>query len=345
MKAEFKKTLETEAEDAEDHGINRGIFGVPSAKKAEVEGLVKQLESQNPTPDPTVNLEKHNYNSRLKKNKAGIEGLHLIGRLKAKAARFKQFSFSSGTMKSDNGFKPGTFVQIEKLLEQKLPGSGIKASPHIESRVKTLKKQYNAITDMIVTSSGFSWNDEKKMIICKKDLYDGWVKSHPAAKGMWMKPFSHFDNLGNVFGKDHANGKQAANATDYIDEIDLNNDGLEEIAEMMTTPPPVAPVAVEGQNEAPRNRKRKRTYAYVLGLTQMVGAMSKTTEAMDKLVGSLVEFDPMRQVYDKVSKVEGLSTLSKLKVSQIIMANPVKVSLLLSLPEDVKKEWVEELLQ
>ncbi|KAL6228511.1 hypothetical protein ACLB2K_002460 [Fragaria x ananassa] len=76
--------------------INRGIFGVPSAKKAEVEGLVKQLESQNPTPDPTVNLEKHNYNSRLKKNKAGIEGLHLIGRLKAKAARFKQFSFSSG---------------------------------------------------------------------------------------------------------------------------------------------------------------------------------------------------------------------------------------------------------
>ena len=82
----------------------------------------------------------------------------------------------SGTMKSDNGFKPGTFVQIEKLLEEKLPGSGIKASPHIESRVKTLKKQYNAISDMIVTSSGFSWNDEKKMIVCEKELYDGWVK-------------------------------------------------------------------------------------------------------------------------------------------------------------------------
>ncbi|PRQ49187.1 putative plastid lipid-associated protein/fibrillin [Rosa chinensis] len=39
-------------------GINRGIFGVPSAKKSEIEGLVKQLESKNPTPDPTVNLEK-----------------------------------------------------------------------------------------------------------------------------------------------------------------------------------------------------------------------------------------------------------------------------------------------
>ncbi|KAB1208208.1 putative plastid-lipid-associated protein 7, chloroplastic [Morella rubra] len=39
-------------------GVDRGIFGIPSAKKAEIEGLVKLLESQNPTPDPTLKLEK-----------------------------------------------------------------------------------------------------------------------------------------------------------------------------------------------------------------------------------------------------------------------------------------------
>ncbi|EXB76037.1 putative plastid-lipid-associated protein 7 [Morus notabilis] len=39
-------------------GINRGIFGAPSKKKSEIEELVKQLESLNPTPDPTLNLEK-----------------------------------------------------------------------------------------------------------------------------------------------------------------------------------------------------------------------------------------------------------------------------------------------
>lgn len=38
--------------------INRGIFGVPSAKKSAILGLVELLESQNPTPDPTLNLEK-----------------------------------------------------------------------------------------------------------------------------------------------------------------------------------------------------------------------------------------------------------------------------------------------
>lgn len=39
-------------------GTNRGIFGVPSGRKSEIEVLVKLLESQNPTPDPTENLEK-----------------------------------------------------------------------------------------------------------------------------------------------------------------------------------------------------------------------------------------------------------------------------------------------
>ncbi|KAL3021021.1 hypothetical protein AAZX31_05G175800 [Glycine max] len=39
-------------------GINRGIFGIPATKKSEIERLVKQIESLNPTPCPTLELEK-----------------------------------------------------------------------------------------------------------------------------------------------------------------------------------------------------------------------------------------------------------------------------------------------
>ncbi|KAJ0260716.1 Fibrillin-5 [Hirschfeldia incana] len=39
-------------------GINRGIFGVKSEKKAEIERLVKLLECRNPTPEPTGELDK-----------------------------------------------------------------------------------------------------------------------------------------------------------------------------------------------------------------------------------------------------------------------------------------------
>ncbi|KAK8951895.1 hypothetical protein KSP39_PZI004607 [Platanthera zijinensis] len=37
-------------------GIDRGIFGLSSAKKVEIEAMVEQLESRNPTPNPTDHL-------------------------------------------------------------------------------------------------------------------------------------------------------------------------------------------------------------------------------------------------------------------------------------------------
>ncbi|KNA13111.1 hypothetical protein SOVF_119700 [Spinacia oleracea] len=39
-------------------GINRGVFGVTSAKKKEIEDLVMELEANNPTPNPTHTLDK-----------------------------------------------------------------------------------------------------------------------------------------------------------------------------------------------------------------------------------------------------------------------------------------------
>ncbi|KAK6922865.1 Plastid lipid-associated protein/fibrillin conserved domain [Dillenia turbinata] len=74
---------------AATQGINRGIFGVPSAKKSEIESLVKQLESKNPTPDPTLNLDKVSGCWRLvystltilgsKRTKLGLRELITLG--------------------------------------------------------------------------------------------------------------------------------------------------------------------------------------------------------------------------------------------------------------------------
>ncbi|XP_066350452.1 fibrillin protein 5 homolog isoform X2 [Miscanthus floridulus] len=38
-------------------GANRGIFGMTSAKRSEIHGLVELLESSNPTPEPTAKLQ------------------------------------------------------------------------------------------------------------------------------------------------------------------------------------------------------------------------------------------------------------------------------------------------
>lgn len=85
---------------------------------------------------------------------------------------------NSGKWKANNGtFKPGYLQHLEKLMHEKIPRCGLKAQPHIDSRIKILKKQYHAISEMLGHSaSGFEWNEEEKCVVVDKNVYDEWVK-------------------------------------------------------------------------------------------------------------------------------------------------------------------------
>ncbi|XP_061374181.1 uncharacterized protein LOC133316449 [Gastrolobium bilobum] len=126
--------------------------------------------------------------------------------------------------RGENGFKQGFSNAIEKMMHLKIPDCSLKAIPHITSRVKLLKKQYNAIYEMTggPGGSGFGWNDSKKMIDVEKDIFDDWVKSHPTAKGLYNKPFPHYDILGTIFGKDAATGGNAETMGQSVNVMESN---------------------------------------------------------------------------------------------------------------------------
>ena len=45
-------------------------------------------------------------------------------------------------------------------------------SPHIKSRVKLLKKQYDVIVEMLGSrASGFGWDDKEKEILAMKEIF------------------------------------------------------------------------------------------------------------------------------------------------------------------------------
>ncbi|XP_042382113.1 uncharacterized protein LOC121974902 [Zingiber officinale] len=123
--------------------------------------------------------------------------------------------------KSENGFQTGYLLHLKKLMAAKLPSSNLKATPHIESRYKLLKRQFYAINEMLNHSSEFGWNDVEKCIITTKDIFDDWVKSHLAAIGLRNKEFPHLDDLMFVWGKDRATGANAETPYAAVEEINL----------------------------------------------------------------------------------------------------------------------------
>ncbi|KAL9434650.1 hypothetical protein AB3S75_029323 [Citrus x aurantiifolia] len=71
--------------------------------------------------------------------------------------------------RADNGtFKSGSYKYIENELEKLLLGSGLKAYPHIDFKIRIWKKSYGVIFDMLNTS-GFGWNEVRKCVVVDSD--------------------------------------------------------------------------------------------------------------------------------------------------------------------------------
>ncbi|KAK9083020.1 hypothetical protein Scep_029491 [Stephania cephalantha] len=103
-----------------------------------------------------------------------------------------------GVYKCDNGFKPEYLNHSKEMLKISCPTSGIKAKPHIESKVKVLKKQWSKVNDMITGIkhgySGFGFNSNTNMVICTHDVWDVYLKSFSDAKEWRKKSFPFYND-------------------------------------------------------------------------------------------------------------------------------------------------------
>nr|XP_011470694.1 PREDICTED: uncharacterized protein LOC105353330 [Fragaria vesca subsp. vesca] len=141
-------------------------------------------------------------------------------------------SVLASEQRCDTGsFKSGTLLKIEHVLNKLCPNFNLKANPHIKSKLKKLKKDYNIIYDMI-NKSGFAWNDIKKCVeVDSNEVWDQYVQNNKKAKGWRNKSYPLFERLANIFGTDRANGNTTEVPADMVDEqsyndydLDLEND-------------------------------------------------------------------------------------------------------------------------
>ncbi|KAF7815176.1 uncharacterized protein G2W53_029145 [Senna tora] len=125
-----------------------------------------------------------------------------------------------GTCNADNGLKPSSLRDLERKMESRLPGCGLKAIPHIQPRYKSLKAAWKEVFDMVYgpNTSRFGWDSDSCMVIAKEDVCDGYIRSHKCAS-FRSKLFPLFDQLTELFGKDHANVQDAQTPSKGVGEL------------------------------------------------------------------------------------------------------------------------------
>ncbi|XP_017628890.1 uncharacterized protein LOC108471848 [Gossypium arboreum] len=126
---------------------------------------------------------------------------------------------NAGTFNTDTGFKAGYLNELEKMLEKVLPNAMLKAKPNLESRIRTLKREWSIVYDMLSgkNNSGFGWDEHRQHVVAEDT-------SHKEAAQFRHRSCPYYDQLTAIYSKDRATGKDAQIAADIIEEINAEDE-------------------------------------------------------------------------------------------------------------------------
>ncbi|KAH6806086.1 hypothetical protein C2S51_030917 [Perilla frutescens var. frutescens] len=217
---------------------------------------------------------------------------------------------------SGTGLKKGHQKELEKILEEKLPGHGLREKPHIESRCKLLKKQYHAIYDVRSSGglSGFGWDDDTKC-------------SHPDCTFMKHKSFLYYDQLALVWGKDRANGMYAEAPRDVIENLEREDNLNQEDQEFDEDDDHIIPPTTKSRGETskkPERKRRRSADGLILSLERITDAL---TSNMDKSNEQL-----------ELQKIEYLTSGERQKAAMKLVRDPDLLDYFFTIQDDAEKE-------
>ncbi|CAL5345332.1 unnamed protein product [Camellia sinensis] len=255
--------------------------------------------------------------------------------------------------KADNGqFRCGFYSELEKLIILAFPGTDLRASPHIESKIKFWRRQYNLLTDML-RLSGFGWDDSEKMILVDSDeVWQNYVKREPDAKGMRNVPFIYYEDWVILFGKDRATGVLAEGPANMVDALEKEDQTTEECYTPIVDLPDCSLSASgtpynQGGSGTTSKKRAREAEGIAKGLVDMAvefgSFFKKTNTTMEEIahrIGYAQDLSQARKLVNGELAKLRLNTNDRLRAATLIVKDAERVDLFFSLPEEEKMEWV-----
>ncbi|KAL7199811.1 hypothetical protein ACSBR2_022001 [Camellia fascicularis] len=238
----------------------------------------------------------------------------------------------------NNQFRAGFYNECEKKILSAFPGTDLRASPHIDSKIKFWRKQYNDLQDML-NMSGFGWNDEQKMVLVDSDdVWQNYVRRVPDAKGMRNRPFPFYEDWLILFGKDRATGELAEDPADAVAAME------KEDANATTEEGEQSPVEQFSMNMGDTD--------YSMSIAKMAknlgSFIENTNTTMVEIahrIGYSHDLSQQRRLVNVELQKLPMSNTQRLMAASMIVKDEDKVDLFFSLDENDKMEWVSLLLE
>ncbi|KAJ9544700.1 hypothetical protein OSB04_024407 [Centaurea solstitialis] len=264
-----------------------------------------------------------------------------------------------GGYKADNGFKSRYLQHLEQALKVSLPNSNILPRPHIESRMKTMKKDWQIVHDMLhgTNTSGFWCPHYEKFLDPPLSVWDSYLQVHimyvhKEATKWKNKPFPHYEDLSYVFGKDRAHGNQARDYDGLDDENDvmednpISNEDQQSDEHMEYTPEDSHMPSQECSSQGTRKRKSRGDPLVdaIKNVTVILG--DKIGKALDKLVVIEMEIHHKKSIVGSELAKMDLTPMEKFTALRKITCDPEAVLSFWDCEEGVARlEFVRYMLQ
>ncbi|KAI3708695.1 hypothetical protein L2E82_38050 [Cichorium intybus] len=257
-----------------------------------------------------------------------------------------------GGFKADNGFKSGYLQHLEQALKQSLPTSGLLGKPHIESKIKTMKKDWQCVYDLLngTNTSGFGYDNVNHCVTAEDPVWEAYLDIHKDAARWKHKKFPYYEELCIVFGKDRAQGNRAKDFLDIEQEVNLeeeiqgSDDGFLDSEEVSRN----TSVHHEATSQSVRSKKRKTRSDD--GFNNAVGLITESLKEISKDLSQGIKLDIKinelsEKIPPKILKMTSLSQLEKFKALTKIRSDPINVQNFWEIEEGDREAWVKYILE
>ncbi|KAL2895057.1 Polyphosphate:GDP phosphotransferase [Bienertia sinuspersici] len=266
--------------------------------------------------------------------------------------------------KADGSFKGGFKNKLEEKMNKKFPRCGLKAVPHIESKIKWFKDKYNVLSEMFRTS-GFSWDNEKHMIVCERQSYEVFCRQHKNAQGLWNVLFHSMNTTGvqsETFVQAIDNQEKE---TIELDKGDNDEDEDNGSVNQTRQSSPSEPSSKKTKKEkTPKGQGKKRKMSEVVDLTSSFNNMSSSFSSymnemnmhMSTIASAFsntqqheqaimareeIEENQKNSLVNELLRILGLTKFEVMQASKKLTSNSSELSLFYQSPDD---EWRKEFI-